>query len=125
MDKISSYKDLIVWQKSKDLALKCYSVTKLFPSDERFGLVPQINRAAVSVSSNIAEGWGRSTTGYYLQFLRVARGSLFELESLLIIASEMNMVTEGIQIEITSLIEEIGKMLNVLIKRIENKVAIS
>ncbi len=67
---LKTYKDLIAWQKAIKLVNAIYAVTKTFPSDEKFGLTSQLNRAAVSVPSNIAEGWGRETTGNYLQFLR-------------------------------------------------------
>ncbi|RPI59311.1 MAG: four helix bundle protein, partial [Planctomycetaceae bacterium] len=77
---IRSYKDLQVWQKSMELAGQIYEATQKFPADERFGLTSQLRRAAVSVPSNIAEGYGRGTRKDYKRFLQVARGSLYELE---------------------------------------------
>jgi four helix bundle protein len=78
--KIRSYKDLGVWQKSVDLADRCYIATRAFPTEERFGLSSQIRRAAVSIPANIAEGNGRSGSREYLHHLSIARGSLYELE---------------------------------------------
>jgi len=83
---IQSYEDLEVWQRGMDLAERVYLLTRAFPTDERFGLTPQLRRAAVSIPSNIAEGWGRGVTNEYLQFLRYARGSLYEVETQLRIA---------------------------------------
>ncbi|GIZ15710.1 four helix bundle protein [Capnocytophaga catalasegens] len=88
MSKISSYKELIVWQKAIILVKQIYGITRLFPEEEKFGLTNQIRRSAVSIPSNIAEGYGRGSSKSYLQFLSVARGSLFELESQLYIARE-------------------------------------
>ncbi len=116
---MESYKELIVWQKSMSLVNEIYKLTQDFPQEERFGLTNQMRRSAVSIPSNIAEGWGRSTTGNYLQFLRVSKGSLYELETQLAIASSLNF-TPNIS-KSQSLIIEIGKMLNTLIKKLEQK----
>lgn len=88
------FKELIVWQKAVDLAVDIYQVTKKFPSEERFGLTSQINRSVVSVSSNIAEGAGRNTDGEFNHFLGVSSGSSFELETQLIIANKIKLMTE-------------------------------
>ena len=77
---VNSYKELIIWQKSMVLVSKVYSLTKKFPNDEKYGLVSQLNRASVSIPANIAEGWGRESRKNFVQFLRISRGSLFELE---------------------------------------------
>ncbi len=84
-----SYKGLYAWQKAKTLAVDIYSATKQFPRDERFGLISQLRRAAVSVPSNIAEGQGRATKGEFRQFLATARGSLLEIATQLEIAHEL------------------------------------
>ena len=76
---IQSYQDLTVWQKAMDLAEQCYRLTKTFPKAELFGMTSQIQRAAASIPANIAEGWGRNSTAEYIQFLRIAQGSLKEL----------------------------------------------
>jgi four helix bundle protein len=78
---IKSHKDLIIWQRSMDLVESVYRITENFPARENFGLVSQMRRAAVSIPSNIAEGYGRQSTGNYSQFLSIARGSLLELET--------------------------------------------
>jgi len=81
-----AFKDLIVWQRAIQLALAVYRCTEDFPPSERYGLVSQLRRAAVSIPSNIAEGYGRSTRGEYMQFLGHARGSNSEVETQLIIS---------------------------------------
>jgi len=94
-----------------------YGLTSRFPDEEKFGLISQMRRAAVSVPSNIAEGWGRSTTGSYIQFLRISRGSLYELETQLELSKDLGYVNESGKVE--GLFTEIGKMLNVLMKKLE------
>ena len=79
--RIQSFRDLKVWQKSMDLAVAVYALTKGFPREEAFGLTSQLRRSAVSVPSNIAEGQGRSNTREFQQFLRIARGSNCELQT--------------------------------------------
>ena len=119
MGDLKSYKDLIVWQKSIALVSDVYSFTKSFPAEEKFGLTSQIRRAAVSIPSNIGEGYGRATTKYYIQFLRISRGSLFELETQLLIAKNLKFITNSETID--NSITEISKMLNSLIKKLEEK----
>jgi four helix bundle protein len=87
--KISSYKDLLVWQKAIKLVKETYLLTRLLPEDEKFGLISQLKRCSVSIPSNIAEGWGRNSTKSYIQFLRIARASLLELETQVIICKEL------------------------------------
>ena len=84
-----SYRELLVWQKAKALAVHAYSATEHFPKTEMFGLVSQIRRAAISVASNIAEGQGRLTAGEFSHFLGQARGSLLEMETQLEIALDL------------------------------------
>ncbi len=124
-NKISSYKDLIVWQKSITLVTNVYVLTKSFPSEEKYGIVSQMNRAAVSVPSNIAEGWGRESSKSYLQFLKVSRGSLMEVETLLVIAKNLNFITEKEYKIISDNIEELAKILQGLIKSIKQKILIT
>ena len=78
---LKSYKELIVWQKSMTLVKELYKLTESFPENEKFGLTSQMRRASISIPSNIAEGWGRLSRINYIQFLRISRGSLFELET--------------------------------------------
>jgi four helix bundle protein len=116
--KISSYKDLLVWQKAIKLVKETYLLTRLLPEDEKFGLISQLKRSSVSIPSNIAEGWGRNSTKSYIQFLRIARGSLLELETQLIICKELTYVSVETYDKINDLIVEESKMLNALIKAI-------
>ncbi|HYV96660.1 MAG TPA: four helix bundle protein [Gemmatimonadaceae bacterium] len=105
------YSDLIVWQKSMDLAREIYRVTASFPVTERYGLTSQLRRAAVSVPSNIAEGHGRASTGEYLNQLSVARGSLFELETMMLLAEQLEYADPGRVAKAKALTNEIDRML--------------
>ncbi len=122
--KITTYKDLIVWQKSIQLVTEIYALTKTFPADERFGIVSQLNRAVISIPSNIAEGWGRELSKNYLQFLRVSRGSLMEVEAMILISKNLNYINEKEFIEVNKKIEEIGKILQGLIKSVQQKITL-
>ncbi len=113
---------MIAWQKSIDLVSDVYSITKLFPAEEKFGIVSQLNRAAVSIPSNIAEGWGRESSKNYLQFLRISRGSVMELETLMIISKNLGYIEKEKQELITNRIEEVGKILQGLIKGVQQKI---
>ena len=121
-NKIRSYKDLIVWQKAVLLVTDIYSTTKQFPTDERYGIVSQLNRAAVSVPANIAEGWGRKSSKNYLQFLRTSRGSLMEIETLLVISKNLNFLNSESYAQLSGKVEEVGKILHGLIKSINEKI---
>ena len=109
-----NFKDLIVWQKAIALVKAVYILTKDFPADEKFGLISQIRRAAVSVPSNIAEGQSRRTTGDFIRFISNAEGSLAECETQLIIAVELGFCAEGDARVGFGLMLEIRKMLNAL-----------
>lgn len=85
---MKNYKELEVWQKAINLVIDLYKITESFPHGERCGLISQIQRAGVSIPANIAEGWGRGSTKEYIQYLRISRGSLAELETHLIIAQK-------------------------------------
>ncbi|HMJ07573.1 MAG TPA: four helix bundle protein [Pyrinomonadaceae bacterium] len=114
MQGTGNYKDLIVWQKSIALVKGIYKLSSAFPSEERFGLVSQIRRAAVSVPSNIAEGQARRTTGDYVRFVSMAEGSLAEVETQLIIAIELGFCGKTDVQECFALQDEIRRMLNAL-----------
>ena len=118
MSKLKSYKELIVWQKSMLLVKDIYLITAQFPADEKYGVVSQMRRACISIPSNIAEGWGRLSKKSYTQFLRISRGSLYELETQLLIIKELNYIKETKKQE--DLIIEISKMLNSLIKKLDD-----
>jgi four helix bundle protein len=115
-----SFKNLVVWQRAVELSLAIYKLTGSFPSAERFGLTSQIRRASVSVASNIAEGYGRSTRGEYLQFLGHARGSNCELQTQLVIVAGLRMVSETELIRAEELSLEVARMLVALMKRLRS-----
>ena len=118
---VTSYRDLVVWQKAMALVSAVYKLTSTFPDSERFGLTSQIQRAVVSIPSNIAEGQGRLATKEFRQFLGVARGSLKELETQLLISIDLSYASEG-EVDIClTLADEVGRMLNALIKALERK----
>lgn len=107
---MNNYKELKLWQKSVDLAVKIYQVTASFPREEMYGLTSQIKRSAVSVSSNIAEGAGRNTKKDFNNFLGISNGSSCELDTQLIVASRVNFLEESILINLQNEITEIQKM---------------
>lgn len=115
---LKSYRDLQVWQLAMDLTELVYAITKEYPSDERFGLVSQSRKSAVSVPSNIAEGYGRTHRGDYLKFLSNARGSLCELETQLILAVRLKFVTREAVIPAWKVCQQIGKMLRRMILKL-------
>ena len=119
--KMLSFKELNVWQRAVRLTVVLYKTLQKFPETERFGLTSQIQRAAVSISANIAEGWGRGSTKEYIQFLYIARGSLMELETHLIIAQQLNYINNDQLDQFGKDIEDIAKMLNRLIKTLKDK----
>lgn len=113
---LKSYRDLNVWQKSVDLVVLVYQLTKSFPSDEKFGVASQIKKAAASIPANIAEGYGRTHRGDYLHHLSMARGSLAELETHMVIAGRLNFIERKETVETWGLTQEVGKMLTKLIQ---------
>ena len=110
-----SFKDLIVWQKAIALTVVIYKLTDSFPQSERYGLTDQLRRAAVSVASNIAEGFGRSTRGEYIQFLGHARGSNCEVESQLVIVAALGFGTESNRATAEKLCADVSRLLRGLI----------
>lgn len=108
---ISSFKELTVWQKSVDIATSVYSLTKQLPSMEQYGLISQMNRSAVSIASNIAEGQQRNNRAEFRQFIGIAKGSAAELETQLIIVGRVHNIET---IAIIKDLEEVQKMLSVL-----------
>ena len=112
---LNSYRELTVWQKSIDLVIGIYTLTKRFPKEELFGITSQIRRAAVSIPANIAEGYSRKHRLEYMQFLRISFASGAELETHLLIAKRLNLASESSFEKIESLLTEVMKMLNALI----------
>lgn len=118
MSKVPSHRDLVVWQKAMDLTVMVYDLAKLLPSDERFAMASQMTRAAVSVPANIAEGKGRGTPREYVQFLRVARGSLMELDTYIELIDRLGYASATVTAPIHDLIAQIGKMLSAMRTRL-------
>ncbi len=116
---IQSHRDLLVWQKSMDLAVAAYRLTAAFPTDERYGLTSRIRRACASIPANIAEGYGRESPGAYAQQLRVAQGSLKEFETHVELAHRVGLLDRPILDQHLRSAEEIGKMLRSLIRAVE------
>lgn len=109
MDKIVRFEDLRVWQKSHQLTLDVYKVTKNFPQDERYGIISQMRRAAVSVPANISEGFRKKTTKDKLNFYNIAHGSLDELKYYVILSKDLNYIEQSDSLRVA--IEDISKML--------------
>jgi four helix bundle protein len=118
---LKNYKDLKVWQKSYELCLKIYRITAKFPNEEKYGLTSQIRRSAVSIPSNIAEGYGRKTTLDYIRMLYISYGSVCELETQILLAGDLVFIEKGELSTAKKDIAEIERMLKALIKSLENK----
>jgi four helix bundle protein len=116
---LRSYQDLIGWKKSIALVTEIYRCTQNFPRPEMYGLTSQIRRAAISIPSNIAEGQGRRSRGEFKQFLGQARGSVFELESQIIIARNLGYVDEDSAQALLSQITEVGRIINGLLSSLD------
>jgi four helix bundle protein len=116
-----SFRNLTVWQRSVELALQVYRLTARFPESERFGLTNQLRRASVSIASNIAEGYGRSTRGEYMQFLGHARGSSSEVETQLVIARGLGLGGKDALRQTEELCSEVGRMLGGMMKSLRSK----
>ena len=119
--KPQNYKDLVVWQKGIQLAKLVYELTKKFPSEERFGLVSQMRRAAVSIPSNIAEGQARHTTGEFIQFISHAEGSVAELNTQLVLATELNFCSINTADPTLDLLDNLRRMLNGLRRKLQTR----
>lgn len=119
--KIQSYRELEVWLLSMDLAEQCYRVTKTFPKEELFGLTSQIRRAACSVPANIAEGHGRNSTKEFLNHLSIARGSLHEVETHLLLAQRVELLKAEQTKPLLEISERISQMLSRLRQSLERR----
>ncbi|MCO5131101.1 MAG: four helix bundle protein [Xanthobacteraceae bacterium] len=120
---ISSYRDLKVWQKAMTIAEQVYRLTSCFPKDEIYGMTSQIRRAAVSIAANVAEGHGREHRGSFVQFLRIAQGSLKELETHLLLALRVNLASPDVVEPVLAQCDELGKMLRSLIRSVQRRQA--
>ncbi|MFB9952906.1 four helix bundle protein [Rhizobium puerariae] len=119
--KITSCRDLKVRQLAIEISVACYEVTKAFPREEIYGLASQIRRASTSVPANIAEGYGRENRGSFVQFLRIAQGSLKESETHLIIGERIGLMAPDVLDGLLNKCEENGKMLGALIRAVQRK----
>ena len=118
---VSSYRDLLVWKAAMELAVGCYAVTKAFPNSEIYGMSSLIRRSSASIAANIAEGYGRENTGSFIQSLRIAQGSLKELETHMILGERVGLIIEGDAARLLGQSEEIGKMLRAMIRSLQRK----
>jgi four helix bundle protein len=118
---LRTYRDLVVWQKAMDLVESVYLLTAEFPHTEKYGLVSQIQRAAISVPANIAEGYGRTHRGDYLHHLSIAKGAFFELGTHLLLSVRLHLVSRETLLPIWHLSQEVGKMLTKLINSLKRK----
>jgi len=114
---VRSFRDLLVWRKARALVRNVYTVTRAFPADERFGLTNQLRRSAVPVPSNIAEGYGRGQRRDYVRYLQIARGSLFELQTQLLLAGDLGYITEA---DAENCVEEAQAVFGLLQRRIRS-----
>jgi four helix bundle protein len=121
MQKRRDYRDLVLWQRAVDLAAEVHRVTLKLPHHELFGLAAQMRRSAVSIPSNIAEGSGRRTTREFIAFLHIARGSLSELRTQLLLASKVAYVTRSEISVAENLSDEVGKLLNAVVRGLRHR----
>ena len=117
---MKDYKDTTVWQRAMELADEVYRLVRLLPKEENFGLSNQLRRACVSIPSNIAEGYGRESKNEYIHFLKIARGSLYEVETQLYLCVRQLYFTNTDAEKAFAFCSEVGKMLNALITRLNN-----
>ena len=118
---LKNYKELKVWQKAYQLCIKIYKITKGFPKEERYGLPSQMRRAAVSVPSNIAEGYGRKTTQEYMQALYIAYGSNCELETQILLSGDLGYIKSDDLKNLQRDMGDIERMLKALITSLKTK----
>ena len=121
LERTHDFKRLEVWRRSQQMVKAVYVATKTLPDSERFGLTSQIRRSAVSVPSNIAEGCGSGTNKQMIQFCCIARASIFELESQILLAFDLGFIEESKSREIINEISQIQRMINGLISRLRNR----
>jgi four helix bundle protein len=121
MSSVRSYQDLLVWQQAMDLAVAIYETTRTWPKDELYGITSQARRAAVSVCANIAEGYGRDTRPAFVQFLRIAQGSIRELETHLMIAQRIELSPPGKLEDLIGSSASVAKLLRLLVRKLESQ----
>lgn len=119
MASINSYRDLLIWQKSMVLVTEIYKLTSQFPKEEVYGITSQIRRASISIPSNIAEGYGRNSTGDYKRFLQISLGSLYELQTQVEICFRLNYLSNEHYTNVQQKVFELEKMINSMISKIK------
>jgi four helix bundle protein len=118
---MKTYRELIVWQKYMDLVTSIYQVLKLFPNDENFGLTSQLRRSAISIPSNISEGYGRNSLNDYIRFLNISVGSLYEVQTQIEIAFNLKYIENEQFKSIYDSTREIERMMSSLIRKLNEK----
>jgi four helix bundle protein len=118
---VSSYRDLLVWKAAIELAVEAYAVTKAFPGSEVYGMTSQIRRSSTSIAANIAEGYGREHRGSFVQFLRIAQGSLKELETHVILSGRLGLMLDKDVVRVLGPADQLGKMLRAMIRSLQRK----
>lgn len=121
MPSAQSYRDLKVWQNSMTLVEGCYRLTQGFPKEEVYGLSSQLRRAAVSIPANIAEGYGRGSRPTYLHFLKIAQGSLKELETHLLLSHRLGFVSNLLSELLLDQCDQLGRMLGTMIRKFDEE----
>jgi len=119
---MKSYRELQIWQKAREITKNTYAVTRLFPAQEQYALASQMNRSAVSIISNIAEGWARSSTKDFLKFLYITRGSIAELETQFILANDLKYINDETLSTMEQQLTELNKMLASLITKLKERI---
>ncbi len=119
--RMRSYRDLKVWQRSMDLTVRTYEITRRFPSEERYGLVSQMRRAAASVPANIAEGQARRSDKEFLQMLGIARGSLAEVETFVTLSERLRLIGRESSDDLLEECAEINRMMNGLMRALSSR----
>lgn len=117
---IRNFRDLVVWQRAMELSVRTYEVSNAFPREEIYGLTSQIRRASVSIPSNIAEGHGRNNDREFLRFLDIAMGSLRELETQMMLATQLGFAGKSTGESVLDLATEVGKLVNALRRTLNN-----
>jgi four helix bundle protein len=117
---VKTFRDLLVWQKAMNLVTEIYRITRSFPKEEWYGLCLQIRRCAVSIPSNIAEGYGRNSTNDYVRFLQISIGSLFELQTQIEISLNLEYMEKDVYDTLFESTREIERMLVSLINKVRN-----
>ena len=118
---VRTFRDLIAWQKGVSLSLLVYRLTKRFPDEEKFGMVSQMRRSAVSIPANIAEGYGRGRRAEYIRYLEIGRGSLFELQTYLELAREMKWVNGEDLMAVARLADEVDRVVSALLRSLKRQ----